>query len=60
MQIWDSILYLSEWLRSKPQVTANSIEGVEQGVLLSANMYGHFGNNYSHFLRKLVIDYLKT
>lgn len=47
MQINMNLRFLSEWLRSKPQVTAYSREDVEQGehfsiVNGSANFYSHF------------------
>jgi len=46
---WDSTLHLSEWLRSKPQVTADTVKNVEKeecnclpgGI---ASWYKHFQN----------------
>jgi hypothetical protein len=58
-ELWDDILYSSEWLRSKTQVTVHAGEDVEQGEQASiageiANLYNHFGNQ-SWFFRKLGI-----
>ena len=51
---WDSILYPSEWLRSKTQVTAHDGKDVEQGEYYSivdviANLHNHSGNQSSGF-----------
>jgi hypothetical protein len=51
----DSILHLSEWLKSITQVTAHAGEDMEQGehpsiAVGSANLYRHYGNQYEGFL----------
>jgi hypothetical protein len=54
-------LYLTEWLRAKPQVTVHAGKDVEQGEHSSiaggrASFYSHFGNQ---FLRKFGNDLLQ-
>ena len=59
MTLRDSILFLTEWLRSKTQVIAHTGEDVEQGehssiVGRSANLY-NLWKSIRWFLRKLGI-----
>ena len=49
---WNSIIHLTEWLRSITQVTAHASKDMEQGELSfiaggSANLHSHYGNQYS-------------
>ena len=52
--LWDSIFYLSEWLRWKIQVSKHDGEVVEQVKHSSiadgnVNIYNHFGNQFGGF-----------
>lgn len=63
-KMWDSILYISEWLRSNPQMTVHAAEDAEQGEDSSftdgsTNLHNHFGDKYGSFSEYLESIYLK-
>ena len=60
-QLWDYILYLSEWLKSKTEVITHAREDMEEGEYSSiadesTNLYSHFGNQYDNFSENFTID----
>ena len=52
---------MSEWLRSKTQMTAYAGEDEEQEKhAYSADLYKHYGNQYGGFSENWKLIYLKT